>query len=83
MVLVAEGYGKDLTTTGADCPEEVLSRALQALISALGVPGGPVRHRLTVATWNGRPGYENPGATVLLRSLGFRRGYQGMTRYAP
>lgn len=81
-VLIAQGYGTRLTVSPA-FPEEVISRALQALFSILVTTGGTAapRHGITVATWNGEAAHESPGAR-LLQSLGFRRDYKGMTRYA-
>jgi len=81
-VLAAEGYGTRLTVSPA-LADEVIKRALEALLSTLEAPGVAARTHpgLTVSTWNGEPAHDSPGARLLL-SLGFRRGYKGMTRYA-
>lgn len=72
-VLVAESSCVRITTA-AGTAEDVLRRALEALLDHL----SRFEHRVTVETWNGEPILESE-ARALLESLGFYRDYPGMT----
>jgi ATP-dependent Lhr-like helicase len=78
-VLIVEQQGKRLTAL-ASASREDLAAAIARLPDVLDRNAG-VRHKLTVAEWNGRPVTSSEGKE-LLEGVGFVRDYREMTLYA-
>jgi hypothetical protein len=78
-VLLIEQQGRRLTALASASREDVAA-AVATLPELLRAERG-LRHKLSVAEWNGRPVTATEGQ-ALLEAAGFVRDYQGMTLYA-
>lgn len=80
-VLIVEQQGRKLTALPSASKDEVAA-AVAKLPEILRTDRGvSIRHKLTVAEWNGQPVTATDGR-ALLESTGFVRDYQEMTLYA-
>lgn len=80
-ILIVEQQGKRLTALASASADEVAQAVALLPVTLARDRGLGVRHKLTVAEWNGQPVTGTPGKDYL-EAAGFVRDYQGMTLYA-